>query len=179
MDVRIAAGLEKPPRADFPAPGETTDILPSVEIGSTLKEMPPHMKRRAFTLDEANRTLPLVRHIATDVARAYRELSDRAERYKVLRSGQDRSDATEEALNDLKRSMAVLTSEIDAFVAELLEIGCEMKDLASGTVDFPSVLDGRQVFLCWQPGEDCVEFWHEVTDGFSGRRPLPVAVTEE
>ena len=137
------------------------------------------MKSRTFTIDEANRTLPLVKRIATDVARAYTELSDRAERYKELRANEDRSDGTEEALNEMKRSMGALTAEIDSFVAELMEIGCEMKDLSRGTVDFPSVLDDRPIFLCWQPGEDRVEFWHEVTDGFTGRRPLPVAVTEE
>jgi hypothetical protein len=137
------------------------------------------MKSRTFTVREANQTLPLVRRITEDIARDYAELSACASEYKRLRAEQERDETLEERLNELKHRMGSLSDQIDEFVHELTEIGCEMKDLEKGLVDFPSRMDGRLVFLCWCHGEEQVEHWHELTGGFAGRRPLPVSVAEE
>jgi hypothetical protein len=75
--------------------------------------------------------------------------------------------------------MADLSDQIDGFVHELSEIGCEMKDLEVGLVDFPAEMEGRKVYLCWKLGEDRVDHWHELTEGFRGRKPLPVTVPED
>jgi hypothetical protein len=137
------------------------------------------MRNKTFTVEEADNALPLVRRIVADVVRSYRLLSEQAEAYKALRTVEDRTSETEERLNDLKRSMGSFSEEIESFVAELSEIGCEMKDLKSGTVDFPSRMDDRRVYLCYQLGEDRVESWHEITEGFAGRKPLPANILEE
>jgi hypothetical protein len=134
------------------------------------------MKSRIFSVDEANQTIPLVSRIAEDIIRDYRGLRERSERYRELRAEQVRDEGLEERLNHLKREMGALQDQIDDFVRELAEIGCEMKDLELGLVDFPAEMDGRRVFLCWQPGEERIEYWHEVTDGYRGRQPLPVTV---
>lgn len=134
------------------------------------------MRRKTFTVREANETIPLVRRIVEDVVHGYDELSRLAEEYKSLRLSRA---ADEKKLNRLKRRMAGISEDIESYVVELGEIGCEMKDLKTGLVDFPWRMDGRDVLLCWQLGEDRVEHWHEVTDGFAGRRPLPVTVHEE
>ena len=47
-----------------------------------------------------------------------------------------------------------------------------VKDVNSGLIDFPSIRDGKVIFLCWQFGEKQVGFWHELEDGFQGRRPI-------
>lgn len=137
------------------------------------------MRSRTFTVDEANNALPLVRRIVADVVRAYELLSEQADEYKKVRGVEDRTNEVEDRLNSLKRSMSALSEEIEAYVGELSEIGCEMKDLKTGLVDFPSLMDDRRVFLCFELGEDRVEFWHELTEGYAGRRPLPVTVPEE
>jgi hypothetical protein len=137
------------------------------------------MRRRIFEPSEANRAIPLVARIVEDIVREYRELSALAEEYRTLRSADDRTGDGQTRLNDLKGGMAARTEVIDEFVRELQEIGCEMKDLGLGVVDFPSVLDGRTVSLCWRLGEERVEHWHELTEGFEDRRPLPVPVLEE
>jgi hypothetical protein len=62
--------------------------------------------------------------------------------------------------------------ELREAILELLERGIVLRDLDRGLVDFPSLRDGREIFLCWQEGEDEVAFWHEVDAGFAGRRPL-------
>ena len=53
------------------------------------------------------------------------------------------------------------------------EIGVIVKDLDLGLCDFPFYLDGRIVYLCWKLGEDRIEWWHEITTGFSERQPIP------
>ncbi len=137
------------------------------------------MRSRTFTVEEANNALPLVRRIVADIVRAYELLSEQAEDYKGVRAVEDRTTEVEDRLNGLKRSMSVLSEEIEAFVAELAEIGCEMKDLKIGLIDFPSLMDGQRIFLCYELGEERVEFWHELTQGYAGRKPLPVTVSEE
>ena len=137
------------------------------------------MRSRTFTVEEANNALPLVKRVVADIVRAYGLLSEQAEDYKDVRAVEDRTSEVEDRLNGLKRSMGVLSEEIETFVAELAEIGCEMKDLKIGLIDFPSLMDGRRVFLCYELGEERVEFWHELTEGYAGRKPLPVTVSEE
>lgn len=55
---------------------------------------------------------------------------------------------------------------------ELEEIGCLVKDLEVGLIDFPTLYHGTEVYLCWRFGEDHIEFWHGVEEGFRGRKPI-------
>jgi hypothetical protein len=54
----------------------------------------------------------------------------------------------------------------------LRQIGCELKGVEQGLIDFPALREGRVVYLCWQYDEPEVAFWHEVDAGFAGRQPL-------
>ncbi len=56
--------------------------------------------------------------------------------------------------------------------------GCVLKDAAGGLVDYPGEIDGDEVWLCWQPGETEVGYWHPLDTGFSGRRPIPVGASQ-
>jgi hypothetical protein len=57
-------------------------------------------------------------------------------------------------------------------VNKIQETGCVVKDLDTGLIDFPSLLDGQEVYLCWKVGEDRIEYWHGLHEGFAGRKPL-------
>lgn len=57
-------------------------------------------------------------------------------------------------------------------VAQFEEIGCLLKDLEIGLVDFPTLYRGDEVYLCWKTGEPSITFWHRVEDGFAGRKPI-------
>jgi hypothetical protein len=57
-------------------------------------------------------------------------------------------------------------------LAEMEAIGVQVKDLDKGLLDFPCLIDGRTVLLCWKLGEKEIGFWHSVEDGFAGRKPL-------
>ena len=58
------------------------------------------------------------------------------------------------------------------FVEELRQLGVEPKSGVEGLIDFPSMYEGRLVYLCWKLGEESVGYWHELDAGFAGRRPL-------
>jgi hypothetical protein len=75
-------------------------------------------------------------------------------------------------------------SEHDAAAEHLVEIvnriqdsGVLVKDLDVGLVDFPSLVDGEEIYLCWKLGEDHIAFWHGIDEGFAGRKPLDEPAT--
>ena len=68
--------------------------------------------------------------------------------------------------------MQGLVDQMQAAVARIDGWGITLRDIDTGLIDFPALVSGRQVWLCWRLGEGPVEWWHELDDGFSGRRPL-------
>lgn len=114
------------------------------------------MAKRLFTPREANRTLPLVRRIVRDILEIGRELRGYAE--SADREGSARA----------KEALA-------RCFAELEQIGCSYKDWSFeiGLVDFPAVLDGEPVFLCWRSDEPDVRWFHPRNAGYAARRPIP------
>lgn len=130
---------------------------------------------KVFTIEEANRTLPLVRRIVRDIVSTHSELLARAEAYRGLavtdRSGTER--------RHLESELRELTERVNEYIEELTQIGAQFKGFEGGLVDFNGVLDGRPVLLCWKLGEDSVEWWHEIDAGFAGRQRLPSHLTEQ
>ena len=64
------------------------------------------------------------------------------------------------------------TARLVEIVNRIQETGCLVKDLDLGLVDFPSLLEGEEVYLCWKLGEEHIAFWHGIDEGFAGRKPL-------
>jgi hypothetical protein len=127
------------------------------------------MATRVFTLEEANRTLPLVRRIVGDIVAANRELQSRAAEFSAI----DAEDpGAEERRRELRRQIDALSEQVNTYVAELHRLGCVFKDFDEGLVDFYTLRGDRPVFLCWKLGEDAIEWWHEVHAGYAGRQPL-------
>jgi hypothetical protein len=127
-----------------------------------------------FTLEEATALLPEVTPILEEIV-GLRDRLTQAERglvslhWKARANGharQEGSFATGQA------NRTELTARISAQVARLRELGVELKDPATGLIDFPSWRDGRVVNLCWKLGEPAIAFWHELDTGFAGRQPL-------
>lgn len=65
-----------------------------------------------------------------------------------------------------------LAGEIRDAVERVHETGCLVKDLDIGLVDFPSLRGGEEVYLCWKLGEEKIQYWHGLTEGYAGRKPL-------
>jgi hypothetical protein len=126
---------------------------------------------RIFTVDEANRTLPLVSKIVADLARGHRSWEDKVREFELATVGSrpDRPDAIAELLQTEAQRLAV---EIEGYISELADLGVICKGMDTGLVDFPGERDGRQVYYCWMLGEPSVQYWHEVDAGFVGRQKL-------
>lgn len=122
---------------------------------------------RRFTVDQANRTLPLVRRVVTDIAATYRELQ-KSDRLRAEAADAGRT-ADAESLED---QMHALGERLNRLIRELEPVGCVLKDPAIGLIDFLAVHDGHDVCLCWKMDEERIEFWHDLNAGFAGRRPI-------
>jgi len=128
--------------------------------------------RSRFTVDDANRTLPLIRRIVGDAVRDYWRWQEKVREYEEVAANRLVDEPNEDA-DRLEREAQQLARDIDGYVAEIRQLGVEMKGFDTGLVDFPGEVDGRPVLLCWQLGEDSVQYWHEEDAGFAGRQPLP------
>jgi hypothetical protein len=67
---------------------------------------------------------------------------------------------------------AALIARMKTAIENVQEFGCQIKDLEAGLLDFPTLFQGREVLLCWKVGEQGIQFWHEIADGFRGRKPI-------
>jgi hypothetical protein len=134
--------------------------------------------KKHFTADEANRMLPLVRPIVADVVRQWELVHDLEQRLgAVTGRGPQRSgaavglDAYDEELAQTHAELEEEQHKLRSYVQELHDLGVQLKGF-DGLCDFPSVRDGREIFLCWRLGEPEVAFWHDLKTGFAGRQPL-------
>jgi hypothetical protein len=82
----------------------------------------------------------------------------------------DDEDAAE--LRRLRLRMQGVIDQMQAGVARIDALGITLRDIETGLIDFPALVSGRQICLCWRLGEDAVEWWHELSAGFSGRQSL-------
>ena len=124
-----------------------------------------------FTVEQANRMLPLVRRIAADIVRDYRSWQDAVAAFEVATAASTASEPDPQALR-LQREAQRYAAEIDGYVRELAALGVECKSLDLGLVDFPGEVAGEPAYLCWKLGEPAVEWWHRPEAGFAGRQPL-------
>jgi hypothetical protein len=138
----------------------------------TLQKRPA--RRRIFTPEQANATLPLVGAIVSDLVGLSRDVADRRQRLALLLAGKAKADRDpyHEELVQTQREIDKDMQQLKEYVEELRALGVEPKSGSEGLVDFPAVLDGRKVYLCWKLGEPEVLFWHDLEAGFAGRHPL-------
>ncbi len=116
---------------------------------------------KLFTVDEANQTLPLVKKIVADILHTGQLLRAFAREY-----------------GEAARQMPAFQEhmrQLQQFVEELEALGCFFKDwnFEIGLVDFPAVLNGKVVFLCWRSDEPAIQYYHDIEAGYAGRQPLP------
>ena len=130
---------------------------------------PPRPGRKYFTVQEANEALPYVRRVLEDIRRAFREALELKRRLEQQMPGDE--------TDDLRRRYDHAYEELNRFRDEIESVGVELKDYDAGLIDFPALHEGREVLLCWRSGEQKIEAWHEIPDGFAGRQD--VALLEE
>lgn len=129
-----------------------------------------------FTVKEAERTLPLLKRILSDLRVEYDIWREAMSSYEILAAG-SRAESGETA--DLISSRVAVTqaaNRINDYLLELEAVGCLFKGFDEGLVDFYALRDDRLVLLCWRLGEDHITHWHEVDAGYSGRQPIDPAL---
>src|SRR5947207_2774840 len=115
-----------------------------------------HQFKKHYTRADARALLPLVRlwlkrmlHLRDDLQKGEASVA------KMMKPGRDVGGP---AINSWLRNLAALKDVMMEFQRREIQI----KDLHRGLLDFPAIIDGKEVFLCWEDGEDDIEFWHEV-----------------
>jgi hypothetical protein len=139
---------------------------------------PAEAKRKYFTVAEANKSLPLVKAIVSDIVRQCHAVNDLKTRLSAVKT-EHRRPSSDPYSEELAQSQALLDTEetkLGSYVDELHRLGVELKGPESGLCDFYSLMDGREVYLCWRLGEPEVSHWHELNAGVAGRQPLPALV---
>ena len=129
---------------------------------------------RFYDIDEANATVLELEAIVTVLAEQRSELV-RLRDHALARSpgiGRDVEPLSDDELRTLRLRMQGLVDQMAAGVSRIDQLGLTLRDIESGLVDFPALVSGRQVWLCWRRGETTVEWWHELDTGFSSRQPL-------
>lgn len=127
---------------------------------------------RLFTLEEANALIPRVREIILSI-QANKEATDAA---RVEFENLDASHAKGNGYDMKREQLATrITDKMRAIrhdLEALHEIGCQIKDVDMGLIDFPSMREGQVVNLCWRLGEEEIGYWHSLDTGFGSRQPI-------
>ena len=120
-----------------------------------------------FTPADARKTLPLVKNIVRDILQVTREM-------RLI---------AEEVNNGIEDDIRIkkLAGDVNGFLSELEEIGCYYKDtkFQIGLVDFPAMINGEEVYLCWRSDEDDILYYHEMDSGYLGRKLIPPQYFDE
>ena len=119
-----------------------------------------------YTREEATALVPRLRQWLEQVNELREELGRCDKRLGGLRAG------GEDLGGNLVGKWIKIIAEIKSVVDEFQRREIVIKDIERGLVDFPAIIGGREVFLCWEKDEDHVEFWHELDAGYAGRERL-------
>lgn len=129
----------------------------------TPRSVGPSHPRRRFTLEQANKSLALVKRIVGDIVRTHAE---------AVRLQDEIASSSPKRQSEIKARLELSMHHLEDYVDEMSEIGCELKDYQSGLVDFTGRHRGHDVCLCWKFGEEKIGYWHERESGFAGRQPV-------
>jgi hypothetical protein len=126
----------------------------------------PHRFKKHYTRAEASALLPQIRLWLKRIVQLREDLEKYETRLNSLM--QTGCDLGGETVNCWVRLLA----DIQEVFMEFHQREIQIKDLSRGLIDFPALIGGKEVFLCWEDGEDDVEFWHDLDAGYAGREPL-------
>lgn len=137
---------------------------------------------RFFTLQQAEKLLPQVEPamreavaLKTEYQTAAKEWQEFSRRVAFL--GGMLVDHSQPL--DRKQRHDAIAQRLKSAIEKIHEYGCVVKDLDTGLVDFPTLLNGVEVYLCWKLGESGIHFWHGVDEGFRGRKEIDQQFLEQ
>ncbi len=144
--------------------------------------MPDMDSEKHFTLDEAQSLLPVLEALLKRAMEARRTADEIEEKMQALTRKVFLMGGMLLDVERVQRRRAAHASHMQQAkdsLAEIDAIGVQVKDLDTGLLDFPCLIDGETVLLCWKMGESRIEFWHTLDAGFRGRQPVDERFTKK
>ena len=138
------------------------------------------MADRTFTLDEAHSLLPILESLLRTAIASKKvielfETEQQALAHRIFLNGGTFLDVVPLARRKAERYKAEQRAK-DA-LAEIDSIGVQVKDIEMGLLDFPCMVEGQIVLLCWRLGEKSITHWHGTQEGFASRKPIDARIT--
>jgi hypothetical protein len=132
------------------------------------------MESKLISIEESNRMLPLLRQIVGDIMTNWDKIIYKRTELECLEKGVDggaglAARERDEKLRGLKHELNWLIDRINCYIREVEDLGCFVEEFKRGIINFPSLYNGRKVFLCWKPDEPSVTHWHELDESFNDR----------
>lgn len=126
-----------------------------------------------FARDEAEALLPQISVVLREIQVKQKELMQTQEELDALRmQAAGNGYHLQERIMNLQSELSHQAQTLRTLLDELASFGCVLKDPERGLIDFLSLRDGREIYLCWYLGEERINFWHDLDTGFAGRQPL-------
>ena len=123
--------------------------------------------KKLFTLQEANSFVPQLLDLVPKIQKLSISLSNDFPDIKNAREKSKWNGGSDQGVGYL-----ALVLKYNNFMRKIDEMGCEVKGIREGLVDFPSIREGKEVYLCWRMPEKEILFWHDLNTGFAGRKPI-------
>jgi hypothetical protein len=125
------------------------------------------MEERIFTLAEAQSLLPRLRNVLAEIGQEWERIGKLNPEIQKARDS-----APLDGYSKFGVDYVESVSRLMSLIQQIKDLGVLLKDVEKGLCDFPYIKDGRTVYLCWQLGEESIQYWHDVETGFAGREPL-------
>ncbi|RUM59691.1 MAG: DUF2203 domain-containing protein [Persephonella sp.] len=132
------------------------------------------VEKKYFTLKEAKAILPQVKLLVDEIVEKREMFYDKIEKYEDEEN--DRNDELE--LMYLKTEIVSLNQEINELIEIIESFGAYVKGLDPLLIDFPSLHNGKPIFLCWEEGEETIEYWHGIEEGYKGRKHISLLIED-
>ncbi|MHB1630162.1 MAG: DUF2203 family protein [Bacilli bacterium] len=127
------------------------------------------MTKQYYTVEDANRLLPQIRTQIAELKNSREEIAVRRLKIERLRREQGEAENSDHLFEEeahIEFSLLTARQQIDHLLSQSIEV----KDIDAGLVDFLTLIDGREAYLCWRAGEPDIRYWHGIEEGFAGRR---------
>lgn len=134
--------------------------------------------KRYFTLEQAQDSLKSIKNIIKDLIDIKNSL-DLFNSINVEYTEDYNGNFDELNFTKINKDFHKVSFDFFAKIEEIEKTGCLLKDINEGLVDFYSLFEGREILLCWKYGEEKIEYWHEIDNGFMGRKPINILIEKQ
>lgn len=132
------------------------------------------MRSKLISIEKANKMLPLVSRIATDISEQWSTIVQKRTFLEQVEREELPVESKGKMVQELKDELNNLIDKINRHIKEIEQLGCYVEEFRQGVINFPSLYDGRKIFLCWAPtsGQEEITYWHEIDEAWNHRKPI-------